>query len=241
MQRMKQGVKRDHDERQEGERELDAAVEGGVSHGTAEDRPDTAQQEVSLEELDAAAGEKASEGAGERVEEQTPEQRAEELKRQLETANDKYLRLMAEFDNYKRRTGREYERLVEYASEQLMSQIIEVLENFERALDPKHCNGDSAKFAEGVKLIYTKLDGILRRNGLEPFGKPGEQFDPERHDALMKTPHEEIPQDHIAQVFERGYKLKEKIIRHAKVIVSAGKSPPQEQREEQRQECEKKE
>ncbi|MCL2220428.1 MAG: nucleotide exchange factor GrpE [Chitinispirillia bacterium] len=145
------------------------------------------------------------------------------LTREVEEAKDRYLRLMAEFDNYKRRAGREYERLVQSANEKLMLEIIDVRENFERALKSGESGGgDFAVFFDGMKMIFAKFEEVLGRNGLTVFAEPGEVFDPMVHDALMNSPHPEIPADHIAQVFERGYRLKDKVVKHARVIVSSG-------------------
>lgn len=149
----------------------------------------------------------------------------EELKLQTAEMNDRYIRLMAEFDNYKKRIGREYERQVDSANEKLMVEMVEVRENFERAL---RSGADDSTIFEGMKLIFGKFDSVLSRNGLEPFGVVGELFDPQIHDALMKTPKEGIPEDHIAEIYERGYKIKSKVIKHAKVIVSCGEPAPQD-------------
>lgn len=146
----------------------------------------------------------------------------EALTEELERQKDKYIRLMAEFDNYKRRTSKEYERLVESANERLMLDIIEVRESFERALKIKNENNDYTTFLDGMKLIFTKLDENLKKNGLEVFTEVGDEFNPEIHDAMMKTPHDEIPEDHVVEIYEKGYKLKNHVIKHAKVIVSAG-------------------
>ena len=146
----------------------------------------------------------------------------EELRRELDAAGDKYMRLMAEFDNYKRRTAREYERLVETANEGLMRDIVEVRENFARALKNNPEEGDAKAFVEGIRLIFNKFDEQLRKNGLEPFAQEGEEFDPQLHDALMKTPHDEIPEGHICDIFEKGYRLRGHVLKHARVVVSAG-------------------
>ena len=155
----------------------------------------------------------------------------EALKEELERQKDKYIRLMAEFDNYKRRTSKEYERLVESANERLMLDIIEVRESFERALTMTGKNEGYITFLEGMKLIFTKLDENLKKNGLEVFTEVGDEFDPEIHDAMMKTPHDEIQEDHIIEIYEKGYKLKNHVIKHAKVIVSAG-VPPEAEKED---------
>jgi molecular chaperone GrpE len=151
----------------------------------------------------------------------TDSARIEALENELQQQKDKYIRLMAEFDNFKRRTSREYERMVESANEKLMLEIIEVRENFDRALATGH-DVDQAAFYDGIKLIYARLDDILKRNGLRVFTEVGDEFDPELHDAMMKMPHEEIPEDHVVDIYEKGYRLKERVIKHAKVVVSSG-------------------
>jgi molecular chaperone GrpE len=74
-----------------------------------------------------------------------------------------------------------------------------------------------------MKMIFAKFNAVLTSNGLEPFAAAGDQFDPQLHDALMKVPSAEIPEDHVVEVFEKGYNLKKRVLRHAKVIVSSGK------------------
>ena len=155
--------------------------------------------------------------------EEPPVDTLDDLKIQLDAQSDRYLRLMAEFDNFKKRVSRDYERLVESANEKLISELIEVRENFERAMKTGESATDIKTILDGMKLIFTKFDEVLFRNGLEPFGSPGDVFDPQLHDALMKTPHAEYSEDHIADVFEKGYYLKKRVLRHAKVIVSSGK------------------
>lgn len=149
----------------------------------------------------------------------------EDLKKQLEAQNDSYLRLMAEFDNFKKRTNRDFERLIETANEKLVGELVEVRENLERAVKSGEQCRDAGTLLEGMKLIFEKFDSILTKNGLAVFGKAGEKFDPQLHDALMKIPDAKIPDDHIAEVFERGYTLKKRVIRHAKVVVSSGAAP----------------
>jgi molecular chaperone GrpE len=146
----------------------------------------------------------------------------EDLKQQLENQSDRYLRLMAEFDNFKKRVSRDYERLVESANEKLMGELIEVRENFERAIKTDEKCSDPTSIFEGMKLIFAKFNDVLTRNGLEPFAAAGEPFDPQLHDALMKVPSVDIPEDHVVEVFEKGYNLRKRVLRHAKVIVSSG-------------------
>lgn len=151
------------------------------------------------------------------------EEKIKELEKKLAEKSESFLRLMAEFDNYKKRIAREYEKMVDCANEKLILELIGVKESFELALKHAEKNTEYNQLLEGVKLIYNKFDSILRANGLSWFGEVGEEFDPQLHDALMKTPHPEIEEGHIAEIYEKGYKLKDRIIKHAKVIVSCGK------------------
>lgn len=207
-----------------------------------------AEEEV-IEQVDAIGGDKEetvgnvkdTEGAegdtGEQTatakEDTSEEQRdpVEVLEEKLKVQKDKYIRLMAEFDNFKRRTSKEYERIVESANERLMLDIIEVRENFERALAMTSEDDDYSTFLEGMKLIFGKLEDNLKKNGLTVFTEVGDEFDPEIHDAMMKTPHKEIPEDHIVEIYAKGYKLKNYVIKHAKVIVSSGASEEREKSE----------
>jgi len=149
-----------------------------------------------------------------------PKKTYADLAAQIESLKNKYLQLMAEFENFKRRNARENEQLVDIANEHLIREIIEVQENFERAFK-SHAKGE--KFVEGMKLNYSRLKSILQKYGLEAYAEPGNKFNPEIHDAVMSAPHESIPDSHISAVPERGYTLKGKIIKHAKVMVSSGK------------------
>lgn len=155
----------------------------------------------------------------------------ESVKSELSSANDRFLRLMAEFDNYKKRTTREYQRMVESANEKLMKEMISIRNTFELAVKHGETSTDYQKLFDGVKLIFTKFDEVLKNNGLVAFAEKGEPFDPQMHEALMKSPHDEIPDDHIADIYEKGYRLHERIIRHAKVIVSSGKPAAAEEKE----------
>lgn len=183
---------------------------------------------VEVKDAEALTEETASKEQAEPVAKEEKEQinEVDSLKKQLTEMNDRYIRLMAEFDNYKKRISREYERQVESANEKLMIEMVDVRENFERALRSGESGADLNTLFDGMKLIFNKFDSVLSRNGLEHFAEVGDAFDPQIHDALMKTPNENIPEDHIAEIYERGYKLKSKIIKHAKVIVTTTPPPP---------------
>jgi len=146
----------------------------------------------------------------------------DELKKEIALQKDKYVRLMAEFDNYKRRSAREYEKLVASANKGLMVDIIDIRNNFERALGVADEKSDFSEFLKGMQLIFSKFDENLSKNGLTVFAEVGEAFNPELHDAMMQMPSGDVEKGLIMQIFEKGYSLNGSVIRHAKVVVSSG-------------------
>ncbi len=147
----------------------------------------------------------------------------ESLKAQLAESKDRYVRLMAEFDNFRRRTAKEQLDLIETANAKLLEKLSEVLDNFERAAHPdNNKQKDYDSFAKGIQMIHDQFAKILKEAGLEQLNPVGEPFDPNVHEALMNQPSDTIPESHVVQVFQKGYKLKNKLIKTAKVIVSSG-------------------
>ena len=145
------------------------------------------------------------------------------LQDDIDLWKDRYTRIMAEFDNYKKRSAKEYENMIKLASKNLMLDVVEVRDNFERALgmvDEKH---DLNSFVDGMNLVLSKLDDNLKKNGLEVFGEVGDEFNPEIHEALMQSESDEFEEGIISQIYEKGYKLRGVVIKHSKVIVSSGK------------------
>jgi len=199
--------KKDHKDHKDPKDQIDEEVAAAVN---------AEADESLLSEIEAAAENAAPE-------ESTPADTVEKLTADVAQANERYLRLMAEFDNYKKRTSREYQRMVELANEKIIGELTDVRNTFELAIKHGETSSDYQKLFDGIKLIFTKFDGVLTSNGLSAFGEVGEPFDPQIHDALMKTPHDTIPEDHIATMYEKGYRLHDRIIKHAKVIVSSGK------------------
>ena len=144
----------------------------------------------------------------------------DKLKDELAEAKDKYLRLYSEFDNYRRRTAKEKLELISTATEDLITVLIPVIDDFERAEQSFKSETDTKAIAEGVKLISTKFNGILEQKGLKVMkSKAGIEFDPEIHEAITQIP---APQKKlkgkVVDVIEKGYFLGEKVIRFAKVV-----------------------
>ncbi len=130
-------------------------------------------------------------------------------------------RLAADFDNYKKRIGREAEARQAHAAESLVSELLPVLDSLERALDAS-AHHEEAKVAEGVALVRQQLVDVLRRRGLEEIdASPGGEFDPHVHEALSHAPSDQ-PEGAIAAVWQRGYRLGPRVVRPARVAVSSG-------------------
>lgn len=144
------------------------------------------------------------------------------IEAELAELKDKNLRLYAEFDNFRRRTAKESFDLMATANASLVEKLTEVLDNFHRAFDPQN-KASAEDFEKGVKLIYGRFKAILDGEGLEEIDPKGGEFDPNLHDALLQQPSDTVPENHVIQTIQKGYKLKSKILTHAKVIVSKGK------------------
>ncbi len=150
------------------------------------------------------------------------EDEIKKLKDEVECLKDSKLRILAEFDNYKRRTARDSVRLIESANEGLVKSIIPVLENFERALHPDHKNSDTEAIQKGIELVYNMFLDTLKKAGLTESNPIGEEFDPEKHEAIMHVDSNDVPENKINQVFQKGYNLNNKVVQYAKVSVSKG-------------------
>ena len=145
------------------------------------------------------------------------------LKEQANAAADKFVRLMAEFDNFRRRTAKEQLDLIETANGKLLEKLSEVLDNFERAAAPENNQQkDFDAFSKGIQMIHDQFYRILTDAGLVQIDPVGQEFDPNEQEALMNQPSDTVPESHVVQVFQKGYKLKNKLLKTAKVIVSSG-------------------
>lgn len=180
-----------------------------------------AQADAAEQPAEAAAD--ANAAAEQPAEQESTESAEEVLKAELAAANDRNLRLMAEFDNYRRRTAKEQLELIETANGKLLEKLSEVQDNFERAFASENKAKDLEAFEKGMQMIYNQFAKILTDAGLEQIDPTGAEFDPNCHEALMQQPSETVPEGHVVTVFQKGYKLKNKILKTAKVIVSSGK------------------
>ncbi|MFS0727500.1 nucleotide exchange factor GrpE [Paenibacillus sp. 1P07SE] len=178
------------------------------------------EKDVPAEEAEATAEESGqAEGADA---EPTSEQdkRIAELEKLVDDGQQRLLRAQADFDNYRRRTVKEKEDLAKYASSKLITELIPVIDNFERAIAAAQSGGDQESLAKGVDMIFRQLAQVLEQEGLKPMDAVGQPFNPEYHQAIMQVESEEHEEGTVVEEVQKGYTLKDKVIRPAMVKVS---------------------
>lgn len=159
------------------------------------------------------------------VDDTNPEPKAEETKElspeeKYAELNDRFLRLFAEFDNYRKRTNKEKIDLITNANEGVLKDLLPVMDDFERAILNNESADDIAVVKEGFHLIFNKFKGILESKGLKPMNAKGESFDSELHEAIANIPApSENDKGKVIDDVEKGYFLHDKVIRYAKVVV----------------------
>lgn len=142
---------------------------------------------------------------------------AEAVKEEDEALNAKYMRLMADFQNFKRRTEKEKSDIYAYANEKLVTSLLECIDNFERAL-ASECADEN--FAEGMKMIFQQFTGVLEKAGLEEIKALGEDFDANFHNAVMTDDNPDFESGKVTTVLQKGYMLNKKVIRPSMVRVN---------------------
>jgi len=150
-------------------------------------------------------------------------ERLSETEKQNKELEDRLIRLAAEFDNYKKRVAKEQNQLIKNANQELISKLLESLDNFSRALDSAKNSADVKSLQSGVELIYSQLMDILTKEGLEEIKVVGELFDPHLHEAVLQIESDQ-PEGTMVDEISKGYKLNGKVIRHSKVVVAKGKN-----------------
>lgn len=141
---------------------------------------------------------------------------------ELKALNDKYLRLAAEFDNYKRLAQRDQRDQIRFGNEQLLKELLPVVDNLERAIKAAKNGGNGEALVQGVDLTLKQLVGSLTKFGVQPMQTVGQPFDPSGHQAVASVPSDEVPKQHVVEEFQRGYRLHDRILRAAMVAVSTG-------------------
>ena len=141
-----------------------------------------------------------------------------DVNKQLNGLQDKHLRLKAEFENFRRRKADEVSKLLQYEGETVIKGFLPILDDLERMVDSK--NSSDELLADGIALVKNKISKFFEDLNVEPFGNKGDEMDPVIHDAMLTQVNEEEENDIILEVFEKGYTYRDKVIRHAKVIVN---------------------
>lgn len=169
---------------------------------------------------DAGDGKKADAGGAESRNEKKEESREDEAEKDEseESGNEKYMRLMADFQNYKRRTEKEKAEVFSYANEKIVTELLSVLDNFERALAQESAD---EKYAEGMELIFRQMRDVLTKAGLAEIDAVGKEFDPNFHHAVMTDDNADFESGQVTAVLQKGYTLHDKVIRPAMVRVNS--------------------
>ena len=170
---------------------------------------------------DAEAQATVEEGAVEELSrEESLEKEVDELKSSLEKEKKEYMFLMAEFDNFRKRTLREKSELIKNAAESTFKGLLPIVDDFERALKASENAEDPTSIREGMELIYKKLKKYMEQNGVKEMDPEDREFDADRHEAISAVP---VPDDSqkgkILDTVEKGYTINDKVLRHAKVVV----------------------
>ena len=152
---------------------------------------------------------------------ETENNKTDELQAQVSILKDTLLRKAAEFENYKKRTDSEISSYLKFANENLLIDLLPVLDDFDRVMKAWNDKHDVETFKKGIEMIYDKFKNTLEKQGLKEIESDGKAFDVNLHDALLQTPNPELPANTVLETIEKGFYLKDKVIRHAKVIVSA--------------------
>jgi molecular chaperone GrpE len=164
---------------------------------------------------------RASETGEPAVDEGVEQQR--DLQSELEVMADRYKRALADLDNYRKRSGRETERRIVESKESLLRDWLQPVDSVERAILMQP-DGDEA-VGEGLRAVLEQMEAVLARQGVERIGAAGEQFDPERHEAVGVRPTSEVPDRTVVEVARSGFKLGDRVLRPAQVIVSRDERP----------------
>jgi len=149
----------------------------------------------------------------------TDETEIEQLRQQVDELNDRYLRQAAEFDNFKRRNARERMELIQTAGRDVITDLLDVLDDTERAQKQMETTDDVQQIKQGVQLVFTKLRNTLSAKGLKPMDAVGKEFNPDLHEAVTEIDAGEDMKGKVVAEIQKGYYLNDKIIRFAKVVV----------------------
>ena len=199
------------------EQEVETAEETvETTEGTMEDAEGNAEPADTTE--DAASGEEESKGffKGKKKKEDKKEQ---QYKEQIAELNDRVMRQMAEFDNFRKRTEREKSAMFEIGAKDIVERILPVIDNFERGLNTVSEEERESSFVQGIEMIYKQLMTVLGDAGVKPIEAVGKEFDPNYHNAVMHAEDDTFGENIVAEEFQKGYMYRDSVVRHSMVKV----------------------
>ena len=187
-------------------------------HNQDPKNPEQNKDEVSAGNTEPEKKGKAAKAAGPDKEDKKEQTVEEKLVAELAAQKEIYLRLAAEYDNYRKRTAKERDDAFTNAKVSVFSELIPVLDNFDRAMSTEE--SELANFKKGVEMTHTQLKSVFEKFGVSEFGEAGEVFDPNFHNAVMHIDDDTLSANVITEVFQKGYKTGDKILRPAMVKVA---------------------
>ena len=198
------------------EKDLEETVEATVE--TEEELESCQEAEVEAEETESASEETEGEEKKSRL--FGKKEKKDKKDQQIEEFNDRLMRQMAEFDNFRKRTDREKSQMFDAGASTMIEKLLPVIDDMERGLAAMTDAEKETAFAKGIEMIYKKLCTILNDNGITAIEAVGKEFDPNFHNAVMQMPSEEYESGFVVQELQKGYMYKEKVIRHSMVMVA---------------------
>ena len=193
-----------------------------MSEESKKDLKEQQEQSAEMPEVEATAetAEETTVEAEEPSAEEALQKQLDETKQQLEKAQKEYMFLLAEFDNFRKRTLKEKQDLIKNASEGAMKDLLPVIDDFERAIQASEKSDDVDSIKEGVNLIYNKFVKYLEKNGVKAIDSTDADFDTEYHEAVTTFPtDDESKKGKVIDTVAKGYTMNDKVIRHSKVVV----------------------
>ncbi len=179
-----------------------------------------AEQAEKAQETETTQQAEAAEADGKKAKEETADEKVERLSKELEQSKKEYLFLMAEFDNFRKRTLKEKQDLVKYGCQEAMRNLLPVVDDFERAIDSINKADDLDSAKEGINLIYNKFIKYLESNKVKAIDSTGKDFDTDYHEAITTFPaSDEKMKGKVIDTTLKGYMINDKVLRHAKVVV----------------------
>ena len=201
------------------EKEKANVTEEKAEASTEKKAEDQTVQNEEGDETEEAAGE-----ASEETKEPTLEERVADLEQENADLKDQLLRRAADFDNYRKRMLKEKQDTYDYANANLLGDLLESLDNFDRTIDAAKDATDVKSIVDGIKMINTALVKMLEdKYNLKAYGEKGDVFNPDDHEAIGRVEDPEAKEETLKEVYLKGYKLKDRVIRHAKVMVNVPK------------------